>query len=141
MSADAPQDLRDEQGRLRCRMTVAADGRLDGPLEAWDADGRVIARQTWRAGVLHGPAVTYGPGAGRSDMTYVDGSAEGPITLYGADGRLSATGHLAAGRLDGPMTLYDAKGRAVRRLIHTQGRQTGAEELTLAGKLGKLLGK
>jgi len=62
---------------------ILKEGRWDGLRESYYMDGKLEARETYRAGVLHGPFESFFRSGAPSDRgTYVDGRLEGEYQAF-----------------------------------------------------------
>ncbi|NVB38832.1 hypothetical protein G6O69_13405 [Pseudenhygromyxa sp. WMMC2535] len=81
------------------------EGRRDGELQVFDAEGKQVSRETYKADVLHGPTTVFYPGTGtkRASFNHVEGALDGLFEQYYRDGTLARQAQLAAGRFAGTL--------------------------------------
>ena len=96
-----PYRERHANGRSRVEARYV-DGRLDGPILAFDEDGFLFVRGALREGRWVGALSLLLPnGTAWFDARYVDGRLEGPVALRHPDGALAAETRFRAGREQG----------------------------------------
>ncbi len=137
-------------GEKAVRFTTVA-GRKEGEFLEYDAEGMLLKRCYFRAGVLHGPYVVY-HGDGLTPMVecmYVEGAKEGPLREYGEDGQLIEESmyihdvkeglvrvffdggelmevyHCVGGRKHGACLVYGEGGEVLYRLHYRNGELVG----------------
>ncbi len=90
---------------------VLDEGRWTGVREWFHPNGRLSGRETWRNGVLHGPAEMYFK-SGLLSMreNYANGELDGPYESYWTRGALAERGAWRSGRPCGEWTSF---GRSV----------------------------
>lgn len=96
------------------RQVRDADGRwqLDGPWQAWHANGQLHERGAYVRGAEDGPwEWWYEDGRPMAAGTWIEGRRVGRWSFWQADGALGAIGHYVDGEGDGPWTLYHENGR------------------------------
>lgn len=85
-------------------------------LHYYPETGQVMAEQTFREGLLNGPARQYYPVGVRQlqiEMNYVDGVPEGPYKLYYPNGQLQLEAELKNGSYNGEVKTYAEDGTPV----------------------------
>ena len=95
------------------RQVLDADGRwqLDGPWQAWYANGQPQERGAYASGVEDGPwEWWYEDGRPMAAGTWIEGRRVGRWSFWQQNGALGATGHYVDGEGDGPWTLYHENG-------------------------------
>ena len=87
-------------------------GEMDGRWVEYDPDtGYILMEQTYRAGVLHGPAKQYySNGQLQIDMNFVDGVAQGPYQAYYPSGQLQVEDSLENGSYSSQVKMYHEDG-------------------------------
>ncbi len=87
-------------------------GEMDGRWVAYDPDtGYIRMEQTYRAGVLHGPAKQYySDGQLQIDMSFEDGVAQGPYQAYYPGGQLQVEDNLENGSYSSQVKMYHEDG-------------------------------
>ena len=87
-------------------------GEMDGRWVEYDPDtGYILMEQTYRAGVLHGPAKQYySNGQLQIDMNFVDGVAQGPYQAYYPSGQLQVEDSLENGSYSNQVKMYHEDG-------------------------------
>lgn len=95
--------------------SVGADTVTDGPVKAYDAQGRLELEGQMVNGQRQGIWTTYFPnGRVRSRSEYRDGVLQGITTAFRANGAMYYTGQHRNGRETGTWRFYDDQGNLAR---------------------------
>ncbi len=103
--------------------------RKVGVWEYFHPDGSPSRRETWEAGVLHGPFELMFPG-GQVERRgrYRQGIPDGRWEYYFENGRLMEAGNLVADVKDGSWESYFENGQLKEKLTYVEGRLNGPSE-------------
>ncbi len=87
-------------------------GEMDGLWVEYNPDtGYILMEQTYRAGILHGPARQYySDGQLQIDMNFADGIAQGAYKAYYPTGQLQVEDNLANGSYSSQVKMYHKDG-------------------------------
>ena len=98
-------------------------GEMDGRWVEYDPDtGYIRMEQTYRAGVLHGPAKQYySDGQLQIDMNFADGVAQGPYRAYYPSGQLQVEDDLENGAYSSQVKMYHEDGTPVEITLAPSG--------------------
>jgi antitoxin component YwqK of YwqJK toxin-antitoxin module len=98
-----------------------AQGAPDGPMLVHDANGQLLARLTWLAGVLDGAATIFNDGRMLVEMGYRAGRLDGETRSYSEAGVLVSTATYRDDRPNGAMTICRPDGSVMRRMNYVEG--------------------
>ncbi len=101
----------------------STEGKLDGTMTAYFADGTVAERRTFKAGKAEGPAEQfYANGGQRYKPNDQGGAPEGIETYYFPNGNKEIEGRYVNGDRDGGWTYYNEDGSVQMQVLYAQGR-------------------
>ena len=102
-------------------------GLKEGEFLEYDAEGGLLKRCYFRAGVLHGPYVIY-HGDGATVMVscmYVEGKKEGPLREYGEDGMLLSEETYVGDVKEGVVRVFFDDGAPMETYMCVGGKKEG----------------
>lgn len=114
----------DEEGWVAQRGTFK-QGALDGELLQYDPEGRVAASMPYREGKLDGEARYFDRGRLQLSMMFASGLQEGPTTVFGENGKPTTKAEYHAGKLHGLSVWYRPDGRLLRTSEFADGELDG----------------
>src|ERR1051325_6375847 len=114
----------DQEGWVAQRGTFK-EGVLDGELLQYDADGRVAASLPYRMGKLDGEARYFDRGRLQLSMAFTNGLQDGPTTVFGENGKPTTQAEYHAGKLHGLSVWYRPDGKPLRTSEFADGELDG----------------
>ncbi|PRQ09809.1 E3 ubiquitin-protein ligase sspH2 [Enhygromyxa salina] len=91
-----------------------SQGRREGPLEVFDADGRRLAIETYRQNLAHGPTTLFYPGGTlRAVLAYANGKLHGTTESFYRDGTLARRAQFKAGEWAGTLSDWSPSGELI----------------------------
>jgi len=115
----------DEQGVLMAR-GVYQDEKKDSVWNYYNSEGKTIAVETYRLGVLEGPKTTFHLNGKPAEVTnYVGGQREGSWTRFSDAGIVLSKANYAGDKLEGEAVYWDNDGNKLLSGRYQQGLETG----------------
>lgn len=101
---------------------TTADGRYDGPMATFDAEGRLLVLERYVVGEAEGVHLAFWPGGKkRREQAWHRGKEHGPFTRWYEDGTKAEEGEYRDGRLVGTLRAWDAGGELLGAATFTAG--------------------
>ncbi|MDN2672019.1 toxin-antitoxin system YwqK family antitoxin [Janthinobacterium sp. SUN026] len=124
-------------GKLLEAFTYRDGMQVDGPFEAFDEDGNLVARQTLRNGKLDGEIITFFPdGKVASRAQAGDGMLNGLCTEYYPDGSVRSTVTRVNDKATGDALEYHPNGKLASKLTYgDDGKRRSARSFNEQGVL------
>lgn len=94
-----------------------SEGRRDGAMRVFRADGSPLSVETYRRDIPHGPhTLFYEDGGIWSQRDYVDGKLCGPVEYFHRTGEVARRGEIQGGTWVGPLVDFDRDGQVIRHV-------------------------
>ena len=120
-----------ENGKLKTE-AIYQNNKLHGVLIRYNAEGKVLSRETYENGILKGPAQYYTYTQHDVLCTtcqYVNALLDGELTITQQDNTVRKHAHYANGRLHGPQHTYYATGTPESEENYAEGKLQGTRKL------------